>query len=71
MLFVLILYINGGTYGLKSTLNEEEEAVHGNFIHFLSFCQKSYEWEKVADEIIFFSYFASMSELGFELGAYV
>ena len=42
---VLILYISGGTYSLKSTPNDRlfGETFHGNFIYSASFCQKSAE----------------------------
>ena len=44
MLCVLILYISGGTYSLKSTPNDSFwETFHGNFIYYKSFCQKSAE----------------------------
>ena len=45
MLCVLISYIRGGTYSLKSTTNDRFfwETFHGNFIYSQSFCQKSAE----------------------------
>ena len=45
MLCVLILYISGGTYSLKSTRNDRFflGTFHGNFIYSQSFCQKSAE----------------------------
>ena len=45
MLCVLILYISGGTYSLKSTPNERFfwETFHGNFIYSQRFSQKSAE----------------------------
>ena len=45
ILCVLILYMNGGTYSLKSTPNNRFvlETFHGSFIYFQSFCQISAE----------------------------
>ena len=44
-LYVLILYISGGIYSLKTTPNDRFfwETFHGNFIYSQSFCQKSAE----------------------------
>ena len=45
MLYVLILYISGGKYSLKSTLNDKFswKTFHGNFIYCQSFYRKSAE----------------------------
>ena len=45
MLCVLVLYINGGTYSLKSAPNDTfvEKFFYGNFIYFQCFYQKTYK----------------------------
>ena len=71
MLFVLILYISGGTYSLKSSPNDRFfwETFHGNFIYSQCYCQKSAERKSPKK---YFSYFVLMlcclawnSNLGF------
>ena len=54
MLCVLILYINGETYCLKSTPNDKffEQPFHGNF-YFLSEFLPEICWEEIAEEILF------------------
>ena len=61
MLCVLILYINGGTYGLKSTPNDKffEKLFMAIFIYSQSFCQKSAERKSPK------KYLAWESNLGF------
>ena len=65
MLCVLILYISGGTYNLKSAPNDRffEKLFMAIFIYFESFCQKSAE-RKSAKK--YFLYFVLMSGLGLE-----
>ena len=54
MLCVLILYISGGTYSLKSTPNDRffEKLFHGNFIYFSDILPEIC-WEEIAEEILF------------------
>ena len=70
MLCVLILYMSGGTYSLKSTPNDRffEKLFHGHFIYSQSFCQKSAEGKSPKK---YFLYFVLMSGLGLEPCLYV
>ena len=54
MLCVLILYISGWTYSLKSTPNDRFfwEIFHGNFNLLSEFLPEIY-WEEIAEEILF------------------
>ena len=63
---VLILYISGETYSLKSTPNDKffENLFHGSF-YLLSEFLLEFCWEEIAVEK-YFSYFVSMSGLGLE-----
>ena len=65
VVYVNFLYISGGTYSLKSTLNGRcfEKLFHGRFIYSQSFCQKSAERKSPKK---YFSYFVLMSGLGLE-----
>ena len=51
----MILYVSSGTYSLTSTPNDRfffEKLFHGKFYLLSEIC-----WEKIAEEIFFFSYF--------------
>ena len=71
MLCVLILYVSGGTYGLKSTPNDRIfwETFHGSF-NLLSEFLPEICWEEIAKEK-YFTYFILMSGLGLEPWLYV
>ena len=62
---MLILYISGGTYCLKSTPNDRffGKLFIAIFIYFQSFCQKSAERKSTKK---YFSYFVLISDLGLE-----
>ena len=65
MLCVLILYISGVTYSLKSTPNDKffEKLFMAILFTLRVFCQKSAEWKSPT---IYCLYFVLMSGLGFE-----
>ena len=66
---VLILYISGGTYSLKSTGNDRflEEPFHGHFIYTLNFCQKSAGKRQLPKKYFFhISFCCRYLSLGFE-----
>ena len=58
MLCVLILYMSGGTYSLKSTPNDRflfiEKLFMAIFIYFQSFCQKSTERKSPKKYFLYF-----------------
>ena len=70
MLYVLILYISGRTYSLKSTPNDRffEKLFMAVLIHYQSFCQKSAERKSSKN---YYSYFVLMSGLELESWLYV
>ena len=59
MFCVLILYLIGGTYSLKSTPNDWLfwETFHGNFIYSKNICQKSAERKSPKKYFLFFFFF--------------
>ena len=65
LMLILILYISGGTYSLKSIPNDWFfwEIFHGSFNFFQTFCQKSDERKSQKK---YFLYFVLMSGLGLE-----
>ena len=70
MLCVLILYISGGAYSLKSTLNADFLRNFSWQFYLLSEFLPEICWEEIAEEI-FFSYFVFMSGLELEPWLYV
>ena len=70
MLCVLILYISGGTYCLKSTSNDKffEKLFMAIPIYSQSFCQKSAERKSPKK---YFSYFILIFGLGLEPGDFI
>ena len=66
MLCVLILYISGGIYSLKSIPNDKfSEKLFMALLFLLSEFLPEIYWEEIAEEILF-SYIVLMSGLGLE-----
>ena len=64
MLCLLTLYISGGTYSLKSILNDR-------FLRNFSWQFQFISLSEIAEDIFFFLYFVSMPYLLYELALYV